>query len=136
MSAKSDYLENGVLNHVLRNTSLTQPATNVWVALFTAATTDTGGGTEVTGGAYARVRVQGTSAWDAPSNGATANTSDINFVQATANWGTVSHVAIIDSCSDTGTNNFLYHGSLTSSKVVNNGDTFKFNAGDLDITEA
>lgn len=136
MSAKSDYLENAILSHVLRNTAYSTPATEVWVALYTTATTDTGGGTEVTGGSYARVRVQGTGAWDAPSNGATANTADITFTQASANWGTVSHVAIKDSCSSTGTNEHLYHGSLTSSKVVNNGDTFKFNAGDLDITEA
>lgn len=133
MSAKADYLENALLDHILRNTAFSSPATDVWVALYTAATTDTGGGTEVTGGSYARVRVQGTGAWDAPSNGATANTSDITFTQASANWGTVTHVSIMD---DSVTGNMLYHGPLTSSKVVNNGDTFKFNAGDLDITEA
>ena len=136
MSAKSDYLENAILSHVLRNTAYSSPGTNVWIALYTSATTDTGGGTEVTGGSYARVRVQGTGAWDAPSNGATANTSDITFTQASANWGTVTDVAVKDSSTSTGTNEHLYHGTLTSSKVVNNGDTFKFNAGDLDITEA
>lgn len=136
MSDLSDYLENALLNHILRNTAYTSPATNVWIALYTTSTTDTGGGTEVSGGSYARVRVQGTGAWDAPSNGATANTSEIAFTQASASWGTVTHVAIKDSSSDTGSDNHLFHGSLTSSKTVNNGDTFKFNAGDFDVTMA
>jgi len=133
MSAMGDYLENAVINHFLRNTSISTPATNVWVALYTSATTDTGGGTEVTGGSYARQRVQGTGAWDAPSNGATQNTGAITFTTATANWGTVSHVAVRGGAAGS---NLLYHGALTSSKTVNNGDTFRFNAGALDITNA
>jgi len=133
MSALSDYLENALLNHILRNTAYTSPATQVWIALYTAATTDTGGGTEVAGGSYARVRVQGTGAWDAPSDGATANTSEIAFPQASASWGTVSHVAIKDASTG---GNHLFHGALTSSKTVNSGDTFKFAAGDFDVTLA
>jgi len=136
MADLADYLENALLNHILRATSYTSPGTNVWIALYTSATTDTGGGTEVSGGSYARVRVQGTGAWDAPSNGATANTGAITFTQASANWGTITHVAIKDSSTSTGSDNHLYHGSLTSSKVVNNGDTFSFAAGDFDVTMA
>ena len=133
MTAMGDYLENAIINHFLRNTSQATPATNVWVALYTSTTTDTGGGTEVTGGSYARQRTQGTGAWDAPSNGATSNTAQILFPTATANWGTVSHVAIRGGAAGS---NLLYHGPLASSKTVNNGDTFKFNAGALDVTNA
>lgn len=138
MSAMSNYLENALINHILRNTAYSSPATNVWIALYTTAQGDSDSGTEVTGGSYARVRVQGTGAWDAPSlgAGATANTSDITFTQATASWGTVQAVGIKDSSTSTGTDNLLLHGALTSNKTVNNGDTFKFNAGDLDVTMA
>lgn len=134
MTAMGDYLENAIINHFLRNTSVSSPATNVWVALYTSATTDTGGGTEVTAtGAYVRQRVQGTGGWDAPSNGATSNTSAITFPTATASWGTVGWVAVRGGAAGT---NLLYHGALTSSRAVNNGDTFRFNAGALDITNA
>ena len=133
MTAMGDYLENAIVNYFLRNTSVSTPATNVWVALYTSATTDTGGGTEVSGGSYARQRVQGTGAWDAPSNGATQNTGAVTFPTATANWGTVSHVAVRGGAAGS---NLLYHGPLTSNKTVNSGDTFRFNAGALDITNA
>ena len=53
MSAATDFLEDKILNHVFRNVAYTAPAT-VYVGLFTTATTDAGGGTEVTGGGYAR----------------------------------------------------------------------------------
>lgn len=56
MSTFSTYLEAAVLNHVFRNTPLPSPET-VYLALFTAAPTDAGGGTEVTGGGYARAAV-------------------------------------------------------------------------------
>lgn len=136
MTALSNYLENALLNHVLRNTGYTSPATNVWIALYTNSQGDSDSGTEVSGGAYARIRVQGTGGWDAPSNGATANTSDITFPTASASWGTVTSVGIKDSCSTTGSDNLLFYGDLTSAKTVGNGDTFKFNAGDLDVTLA
>lgn len=133
MTAISNYLENALLNHIFRNTAYTSPGTAVWVALYTTAQGDSDSGTEVTGGSYARVQVQGTGAWDAPSNGAIANTSDITFPTASASWGTVVSVGIKD---DSVSGELLYYGNLTSSKAVGNGDTFKFNAGDLDITLA
>ncbi len=42
MGSKADYLENKVLEHVLKNTSYTSPVT-VYCALFTVAPTDAGG---------------------------------------------------------------------------------------------
>jgi hypothetical protein len=130
MSALSNYLENELIDHVLRNTPYTSPGTDVWVALYTDDPTDADTGTEVSGGSYARVQV---TAWDAPSDGDTENTNEIAFAQATANWGTVTHVGIRDAST---AGNLLWHGSLTASKTVNDGDTFKIAAGDLDVTLA
>ena len=53
MAGFSDYLEDKVLDHVFGGTAYTAPTTH-YVALYTVAPTDTGGGTEVSGGAYAR----------------------------------------------------------------------------------
>ena len=128
MAEFSSYLENKIIDHILRNQSYTPPAT-IYVALFTA---DNGleGGTitgEVSGGAYARQSIT----LSAASGGASSNTADIPFPTATADWGTITHVALMDAASG---GNVLMHSALDASKTVNNGDTFKINSGDLDIT--
>jgi hypothetical protein len=56
MAGFSDYLEDKVLDHVFGGNAYTAPTT-LYVALYTVAPTDTGGGTEVSGGAYARQSV-------------------------------------------------------------------------------
>lgn len=134
MAAMSDYLETLLLNLIFRTQTATKPAA-IYIALFTAAPSDSGGGTEVTGGSYARTQVtQADANWNAPGvGGLTDNVAAITFPTATANWGTVTHVGIFDAST---AGNLLFHGALTASKVVNSGDTFKFNAGDLDITLA
>ena len=132
MSAMSTYLENKIANHVLRNTAYTTPGTAIYVGLirfYETATLEAGTLTqEPSGSAYARVQV---TAWDAPSDGATQNTGAITFPTATGNWGNVSGVIVSDAAS---AGNVLLHGSLTTARDVKNGDVFKFNAGDLDIT--
>lgn len=133
MSAIADYLENALLAHSVGKASLTMPT--AYIALFTAAPSDTGGGTEVTGGSYARYTTSGAS-WNSASGGSISNAVDLTFPTATANWGTITHVALIDSLTSGGSNNYLWHGALSASKVVNNGDVFKFLAGQLVLTLA
>jgi len=96
MSALSDYLENKLIDHILRGQTLTAPA-NVWIALFTAAPNDAGGGTEVSGGSYARVQVAsslanwagtqgaGTTTASSGTGGQTSNNGAITFPAPTAN---------------------------------------------------
>lgn len=124
---KTNYLENAVINHVLRNIALASPAT-VYVGLFTAAPGEAGGGTEVSGGAYARQAVT----FIAPVDGATENSADVTFPVAAANWGTITHFAIFDALT---VGNMLYHGTLTTARTVNSGDQAKFLAGALDVAE-
>lgn len=126
MTALSDFLENKLFNEVLRNTDYAPPAT-VYVALFTTATSDDGSGTEVTGGSYARQTVT----FAAPSNGAASNNAAVTFPQATGNWGTITHFALMDASTG---GNMLLHGPLTASKVVNSGDVFTFPSGSLTVT--
>ena len=134
MAAFSNYLENELLDHILRAATYTAP-TSVWIVLHTAdngleAGTITG---EVSGGSYARVEVGGASGrtFSVAAAGTTDNDQDITFATATADWGTVTHMSVMDAST---AGNVLFHGYLTVLKTVNNGDTFKFNAGDLDVT--
>jgi len=130
--SKSDYLENELLDHVLGGADYGRPAT-VHVALYTVAPTDAGGGTEVSGGAYARVPVTNNATnWPAASAGAKSNGTEITFPTAEADWGECVAFAILDAASN---GNFLYWADLTTSKTIGNGDTAKFGVGDLVITE-
>ena len=129
MAEFSDYMENKIIE-VMRATTFTAAA--AYVALFTSTATgaEIEAGTltnEVIGGAYAR-QLAGLSV---PSNGTTSNAADITFPTATADWGTVGFVALMDSL--TGGNVYMY-SALDANKIVNNGDTFKINLGDLDVT--
>lgn len=126
MAQLSDYLEAALLNAVLRNTAYTSPAT-VYLALFTDATSDAGGGTEVTGGSYARQSI----AFDAPSGGSSASSSTVSFTDMPA--ATVTHAAIMDAST---AGNMLFHGALTASKAVGAGDTLSFAAADVVATLA
>lgn len=135
MANLSDFLENNLINHLFRTASYSKPA-GLHIALFTAAPNDAGGGTEVTGGSYARVaRAPGDANWAATSgtNGQTSNVAAINFGTATANWGTITHIGIFDASTG---GNLLFWGALGTSRTINNGDSFEIPAGQLTVTFA
>jgi len=121
----TNYTETEVLEWLLTNTAVTRP-TAWYVGLFTAAPGEAGGGTEVSGGSYARESATFT------VSGATAsNSANIEFTEATASWGTITHVAIFDAVSG---GNMLAYASLTTSKAIDTGDILRIPAGDLDVT--
>ena len=128
MSEMSNYLENALINATLRNTSYTSPAT-IYLALFTTDPTDANTGTEVTGGSYARQAIT----MGAPSNGVSLNTAAIEYPQATAPYGTVGWIGIMDALT---TGNLLYHTPLDVSKAIDSGDIFKVAIGSLSVTLA
>jgi len=128
MAEFSNYLENALINAVLRNTSYTSPAT-VYVSLYTSDPTDADTGTEVTGGSYARTSVT----FGAPSNGVSTNSADITFPTATASWGTVTHIGIHDASTS---GNLLFHTPLDTAKTIDSGDIFKISTGNLSVTLA
>jgi hypothetical protein len=135
MGSKSDYLENALLDHVLGGGDFTRPAT-VYVGLWTASLDDASDGDtagEVSGGSYARVAVTNNATnWPAAASGAKANGTAVTFPQATGDWGTVTHFAILDAATS---GNILYWGALANSKTIETGDTAEFAIGDIDITE-
>ena len=132
--SKSDYLEAKVLDHILGGGDYTRPAT-VHAALFSAAPSDSGGGTEASGGSYARVAVTNNATnWPAATGTTTvkSNGTAITFPRATAAWGTMSHWALFDAAT---AGNLLYWGAITTPKAVAIDDTPSFGAGALTITE-
>ncbi len=124
-AAISDYLENKLLDHIVGNSAWAAPGT-LYFALYTAAPSDSGGGTEVSGGSYARVGVTNNlTNFPAATGGSKSNAGAIDFGTASANWGTITHTAVLDAVT---VGNLLFWGPLTTSKLVSSGDGFKFNA--------
>lgn len=128
MSEMSNYLENGLLNAILRNTSYTSPTT-VYVGLYTSNPGEGNTGTEVSGGSYARK----SATFGAPNDGVCTNSAAVEFDQATASWGTVSHVGLLDAITS---GNLLFYTDITTSKTIETGDIFKIAAGSLSVTLA
>jgi len=121
----SNTFETTVLTWVFTTSSATRPT--AWhIALYTAAPSDTGGGTEVSGGGYGRKAVTFVVSGNTASNNAA-----IEWDVATADFGTVSHVGVFDASSG---GNLIAYAALTTSKTISTGDVFRLPSGDLDIT--
>ena len=129
-NAASDFLENKVLDHVLRYSAApyTAPST-LYVGLFTASTglETNSPSAEVSGNGYARKTVT----FAAAASGSSASNATVTFDAATGTWGTISHVAIMDSLT---TGNVLFWGAVTTSKTIESGDTFQISSGNLTIS--
>lgn len=136
MGSFGDYLEGKVLDAVFGATALPTIGTH-YIALYTVIPTDANaGGTEVTGGSYARVAVtNNTTNWAAAtgtSPTSKANGTAITFPAPTANWGVVVGFAVYDAAT---VGNELAWGALTVNKTVNNGDAApSFGVGALTVT--
>jgi len=135
MAGLTNYLEDKIWNHVFGSTTYTKP-TNWYIGLLTATPSDSATGTEVSGGSYARqvcaFTVTGT------GTALATNTSAITFPTATADWGIVGWIGIYDAVSS---GNLVAYQNLqksdfstTTTKTVNDGDIFKFNASTIKIT--
>ena len=120
----TNYLENKLIDHFLGTTTFTKPSA-VYVGLFTVTPGEAGGGTEVTGGSYARQ----TETFTAASSGATSNDANIDFTGMPA--ATVVAIGIFDALTS---GNMLLYGSLTTNKTTDAGDTLRIATGDLDIS--
>lgn len=85
---------NKALDHLHGKTAWSMPTAHV--GLFTAMPTDAGGGTEVSGGSYARVTTAGVN-WAAASANSGANAADFQFPAATADWGWILGAGLFDA---------------------------------------
>lgn len=134
-NAASNYLENKILDHVLTSTSYSAPSTR-YLALFTNTSTNADANLEAgtlsdevssSGTAYARKAVT----FAAASGGSSATNATVTFDAATASWGTITHVAVMDQSTG---GNVLFWGQVTTSKAIDTGDTFQVTSGNLTIS--
>jgi hypothetical protein len=95
------------------------------VALYTAAPGEGGGGTEVSGGSYARQSIAFGAAATNSGTTTASNSGEILFPVATANWGTVAAAAVYNGA------NMVWYGTLGTSRTVNSGDQFRFAAASI-----
>jgi hypothetical protein len=121
----TNFLETEILDHVFAGASYTAPTTK-YLALYTAAPGETGGGTEVSGTGYVRQSVAFTT-----SGNTTSNNAAVEFPTAGASWGTVTHVGVFDASTS---GNLMAYAALTTSKTIDSGDVFRVPNADLDIT--
>lgn len=137
--ALTDYAENKIVDALLRGQTLGAPAT-FYIGLDTVACGETGGGTEVTGGSYARVAVasslanwagtqsSGSTTASSGTSGTTSNNGAISFPTPSAGWGTVVSVRWWDASTS---GNAWICTNLSVSKTINSGDTVSFPASTL-----
>jgi hypothetical protein len=131
MAGFSTAFEEDIIDHIFGSVDHTPDVTH-YVALYTAAPSDAGGGTEATGGSYARVAVtNNTTNWPNSTSGAKSNGAAITFPTASASWGVVTHFGIHRHITN---DDLVIWGALTASKTIDSGDTPSFAIGELDIT--
>ena len=130
MAALSNYSEKLLLDYLMTAGSVTRP-TAWYVALYTVAPTDSGGGTEVSGSGYTRKTV--TFAAATSGAGTTSNTGDVSWTASGGAFGTVVAIGIHNAASS---GSLLWHGNMTASKTIADGDTLEFSAGNIDLTLA
>ncbi len=121
MGAFSNYLEDKIVEHFLRNNATTPPTT-VYVGLFESDPGEASGGTETAYTNYARQ----TSAWTAiDANGQTKNSGTITF-PANGNASasvTITHLCLFDAAT---AGNRLFYAALSAPKTLSPGDVLSF----------
>ena len=122
----SNYLADALIDATVRKTTYTTP-TQTYVALYTSDPTKNNTGTEVSGTTYTRFPLT----MDAPDDGVTQNTSEMEWAVATTVWGTITHVGIMDTAV---AGNLLYFAELIEPKNITVGDQFQITPTKLKLT--
>ena len=123
----SDYTEDKIQDHLHGVAAFTQPA-GQYLALFSVAPTDAGGGTELSGSGYARQSIT----FGASSGGVASNTNTVTFTASGGDWSAAVAAAIFDAST---AGNMLEWNAITSVTVLDGSDLV-FAIGDIDSTLA
>lgn len=100
-----------------------------YLALFTVAPDETGVGTEVSGGSYARQLVTFTTpSTDGNGVSSMTNSAAIEFPRATLSWGTVTSWGLYDAITS---GNLVWYGTLQTPKALDANDTIKVYVNEL-----
>lgn len=135
MAGFSDYTENKVLDFIFNADSFAIPG--LYLGLFKSdaglETNQISSVDEVNDSAssYARININTFGGFNGASAGAVSNAQDMEFPIAQADWGTITHTAILDAMSG---GNVLAWGPLLNPRTIYNGDSVKVPAGALVAT--
>lgn len=122
----TDYTVNKFIDLWFRAQAFTWPA-NAFFALFTAAPTNAGGGTEVNVGNYARVSTPfsltgfsgtqsaGSTAASSGTSGRISNNFALAYATPDVDWGTITHEGVFDASS---AGNLLFWNVLDAAHTV------------------
>lgn len=130
MSALTDYAEKLVLDWLMTSDSVTRPS-SWYIGLFTGATSEDGTGPEVSGFGYARQPVSFNPATS--GSGLTKNNNVIQYYCVGGDWGTITNIGIFDSATG---GNMIWHGTLTATKTITDGDLLQFPVNAIELTVA
>jgi hypothetical protein len=124
-----------ILDFILNNGTFSTPGSSVYMALgrsiITNSISNISSWIETSGVGYTRQQVAGTSAWSAPSYGATTNVNEISFTEsAPANWGNIVNAVLMNSSSAFSP---LLWGSLSPHRTVLQYDGIRFKPGDITV---
>lgn len=128
MPGFTNFSEDLVLDFLFTASTATRP-TAWYVALYTVAPGEAGGGTECSGTSYVRQSASFTVSGTAPSQA--ANSAAVEFPTAGGSWGTIVAAGVFDALSG---GNLLAYADLTTSKTIDTGDVLRFNTGTLIVT--
>ena len=136
-NAATNYLERRLLHFIFKNNSLSfsSPGDSIYVGLATAVSAaETGSVTEATFTNYARQQVTASN-WtlvgsDSTDQQTATNAANIEFPASGGTNNTITHIIIADAASS---GNVLFVGALDVQKVIESGDIFRINAGNLTI---
>lgn len=135
MAGFSDYTENKVLDFIFNADSFVIPG--LYLGLFKSdtglETNQIASADEVKDSAssYVRIDINTLGGFNGASAGAVSNAQDMEFPIAQADWGTITHTAILDA--KTG-GNVLAWGPLLNPRTIYNGDSVKVPTGALVAT--
>lgn len=141
MAGLSKYLALALFNMSLNPVRASYtPPTGLWLALHTAAPSDSTYGNEATFGGYARQPLNSlTAEAQAESAGGdvdifVTNGAALVFPESTGPAGqTITHWAIWDSAA-AGDGNILFSGALASSRLIVTGDSVVVSEGSIALT--
>ena len=127
------FQSNRNLDFQFGNQSYSVPTTHYFGLSTTPVNDDGTGATEPVGNGYAREgATNDKTTWSNASNGSLTNQVEIAFNESTGAWGTITHVLVYDALTS---GNVLYFATLTSSRVVQNATTVKFDVGSITVSQ-
>lgn len=127
MSATT-YFDNKLLDDLFGVAAYSPPT--LYLALFTADPTVAGLLTNEVGAGLGYARLSLAGIIGAASAGLSVSTTQISIGPATASWGTITFLGIMDSAT-IGAGNMVWPGVPSQPRTINTGQSFQMPAGQL-----